>query len=185
MGYHTLFSDHNLALLSDWLAETGELYVDIQLPHSGGSGTAYFIRSLQELKELTRRQTWPEISITIFHRMQYPLRGVANEQLLNEALEQITDGEWYSIVSLDDYFPAPCVFFGSGQTHEELRRDLTDVIGQSVGIGQNPFDYHDDRWFHSRPNEVFQLTVSKNQNYHEDFAKNPERYRSIIDLWSE
>src|SRR4051812_2287712 len=38
MNYLTMFSAQNLALLSDWLADTGELYVDVYVPHSGGGG---------------------------------------------------------------------------------------------------------------------------------------------------
>ncbi len=184
MNYETLFSPHNIALLGDWLAESGELYVDIGLPHSGASGTQYFVRSMSELKALIARQTWPEIGITIFRRMQYPLRGIADEDLLNQALARVPDGQWYHIVSLADYFPSPCAFIGSGKSHAELKQDWANILGSSIGFGQDPNDYHDAPWFYSHPNEFFLLSVTKNQNYYESFAKNPEGYKTVIDLWS-
>ncbi|CAG0935678.1 hypothetical protein TFLX_04527 [Thermoflexales bacterium] len=189
MSYHTLFSHHNLALLNDWLAETGELYVDVHLPHSGGSSTPYFIRTLSELKELVSQQTWPEIVFSIFHYRQYPLRGIADEHLLAQALQQISDGHWYRLVSLDDFYPSPCTFFGSGNSHIELQNDFSEVLGQSIGIGQDPLDVYDNAWFHSHPNEVFllsatrNLSVTKNQNYHRGFDDYPGKYQTLIDMW--
>ena len=185
MGYHTLFSPHNLALLSDWLAETGELFVDVYLPHSGGAGTPYFIRTVSELKELVSQQSWPELGITIFHHMQYPLRGIADEHLLTQALQQIPDGQWYRLVSLEHFYPSSCVFFGSGNSHIELRRDNFEVLGQSIGVGQDLFDIHEDAWFHSHPDEVFVLSVTKNQNYYQAFDHQPDKYQELINLWQQ
>ncbi|MBK9747412.1 MAG: hypothetical protein IPO91_11600 [Chloroflexi bacterium] len=84
MNYLHLLSLDNIALLKDWLEETGELYVDIDLPHSGSSGSAYLVRSMNELKLLISRQTHPEIVIAIFHSLQYPIRGIADEILLKQ-----------------------------------------------------------------------------------------------------
>lgn len=86
MSYLSLFLPQHLAVLNDWLTETGELYVDVYWPHSGNSGTAYFIRSMSDLNDLVAEQTWPEICFTIFRRLQYPVRGVANDELLEQAL---------------------------------------------------------------------------------------------------
>jgi len=36
LNYFSLFTSDNLALLHDWLTETGELYVDIYHPHGAG-----------------------------------------------------------------------------------------------------------------------------------------------------
>lgn len=183
MSYTTLFLPHNLALLYDWLAETNELYVDVYLPHGGGSSTPYFIRALSELKELVLQQTWPEIVISIFHHVQYPLRGIAEEHLLAQALQQIPDGQWYRLVSLRHFYPSPCVFLGSGNSHIELQRDFSEVIGQSIGIGHDPFDLHDRSWFYSHPDEVFVLSVMKNQSYYQAFDQQPDKYRTLTDVW--
>ena len=183
MNYSNIFTPHNLALLSDWLAETGELYVDIYLPHSGGSGTSYFIRSLQDLKDLVVQQTGPEIVVSVFHHRQYPLRGPVHEGLIKEALREIADGTWYAIVSLKDFYPAPCSFLGSGNNHAELQKELESLGGQQVGIGENPFDSRDEKWFYSHPDEVLQIAVKRNQSYYENFARDPSKYEWVIKLW--
>jgi hypothetical protein len=181
MNFLCLFTLHNLALLSDWIADEGELYVDIALPHSGGSGTQYFVRSLQELKELVAQQDWPEIGITIFRRRQYPLRGVVDDELIAKALDYIHDNEWYKIVSAKDYYPSPCMFYGGGNSHTELRQQLQELAGQLVGIGRDPFDY-DTTWFRVN-RDVFMISTTKNQTYYEPFAQHPDKYEWIEKMW--
>lgn len=126
--------------LDSWLAETGELYVCLYSEHGDGSVTAYFCRAIQEIEELVAAQTWPELIVTVFRGLQYPLRGVVDEALLTQALQKISDGEWFQIASLDHYYPSECVWYGSGNSHIELRQDLSNVAGLRVGIGPDPFE---------------------------------------------
>ncbi|MBI5670157.1 MAG: hypothetical protein HZC41_19345 [Chloroflexi bacterium] len=185
MSYLRLFLPQHLAVLSDWLVETGELYVDIYWPHSGNSGSAYFVRSMKELRDLVVQQTWPEICFTIFRRLQYSIRGVANEQLLEQALRRIPDGQWFRIVSLDDYYPSQCAFRGSGNSHQELRNEFAGIVGEEVGIGQDPFDVHDEKWFSLHSDEVFLIRLSRNHNRYEAYAQHPDQYKWLEDLWYE
>ena len=185
MDYSHLFSSHNLALLSDWLSETGDLYVDVYLPHSGSSSSAYFVHSTRDLKSLISQQTHPEIEIAIFHYLQYPIRGIADEILLQRALQQIPDGEQYTIVSLDNVYPSSVSWWGSGKSHQEFRREFADVLGERVGIGIDPDDAYSGDWRKLPPDEVLVISVLKNQNYYEPYAKAPERYTSIIEQWQE
>lgn len=184
MNYLHLLSLDNIALLKDWLEETGELYVDIDLPHSGSSGSAYLVRSMNELKLLISRQTHPEIVIAIFHSLQYPIRGIADEILLKQVLQRIADGEWYTIISLESVYPSSVVWCGNGRSHDELRHDFADVLGERVGIGINPADVCSD-WRQLSSEEVLTLSVLRNQNYYEPYVKNPDRYKSVFDLWQE
>ncbi len=181
MNFLDLFTLHNLALLSDWLNDAGELYVDINLPHSGSSSTPYFVRSLQDLKELLANQDWPEIGITVFQRRQYPLRGVVDDEFVAKALDYIHDNEEYAIVSLDHYYPSPCVFYGGGDNHVELRQELEEIAGALVGIGKNPLDY-ETNVFHFHP-DILMISVTKNQTYYESFAQQPNKYEWIKKMW--
>src|SRR5947208_6004766 len=91
------------AKFQEWLSENGELCVDIYLPKSGGGGTQYFVRSVGEFEALISEQTWRELVVTVFRRLQYALRGIADESLLAQALQQIPDGQWYTIVVMENY----------------------------------------------------------------------------------
>lgn len=60
MGIEQLFSPADVALLFDWLRESGELYLDLDRPHSGGSNNSvHFIGSLPALKSIISREEHP------------------------------------------------------------------------------------------------------------------------------
>jgi hypothetical protein len=167
MTHAALLSERQHEQLQKWLTETGELCVDIYLPRSGGGGTAHFVRSLHHLEELVSQQTGRELVVTVFRRLQYPLRGVADESLLERGLERIPDGEWYTIVLLEDYFyPKRASWWGSGNSHAEFRQEFSEVVGRRVGIGRNPFD-GDDSWIRSTPDEAMVLCFKRDRNHYE------------------
>jgi hypothetical protein len=69
MGYESLFAPCDLAMLYDWLEETGELYLDLDRPHSGGSNNSlHFVRNLAELRVIVSNETWPEVRLCSIRR---------------------------------------------------------------------------------------------------------------------
>jgi hypothetical protein len=131
MGYEHLFGKSDLALLYDWLQETGELYMDLDRPHSGGSNNGvHFIESLAALKGIVSHERHPEVYISIFRLKQYPIRGIVGDSLLATVLEQIPDRQWFSIVSLGDGPLAPCNVIGFGDCHDEMREEFARLEGK-------------------------------------------------------
>ena len=84
MDYIDLFTPHHIAMLHDWLTEAGGLFVRLEFPHSGGSGTSYSVSSLDELRELVSRQTHPELEIFVFR----------SEELGDDVLDRALDLDW-------------------------------------------------------------------------------------------
>jgi hypothetical protein len=167
MSRPALLSSQQHEQLKKWLMETGELYIDLYLVHGGGSGTGYFVKSLEDLAELISKQTWSMLAVTIFRRLQYSLRGLADESLLERGLQQVPEGEWYTIVLLEDYaYPHEPRWCGCGDSHAELRKEFSEVLGRQVGIGQNPFD-KDDRWIYATPDEAMVLYFKRNVDHYE------------------
>jgi len=189
MGYEHLFAEHDLALLYDWLQETGELYMDLDRLHCGGTNNGiHFIHSLTQIKGIIAQEKHPEVSIAIFREKQYPIRGTADETLLAAALDFIPDGEWFSILSLGNGPLAPCSVVGSGETHAELREGFVRLRGQSVRFGRNPFDRRNS--YFEMPDDAWVLNsyvhpphVAKNWLFYAPFKAGPDRYRSHIDSW--
>lgn len=157
-----VLSSYQRQQVDRWLSETGELWVDLYVAHSGGSSDHYFIRSAEQLENLISKQTGHDLQICVFRRLQFPLRSVADASLLAEALKQIPDGQWYHIFSLEHYYPDKCDLFACGDTHDELRRDFAKVTGKRVAIGQNPFD-GDDKWVFNTPDEVLVLNLKRSE----------------------
>ena len=194
MSYLGLFSSHHIALLSDWLGSSGELYVDIYLPRSGASSSAYLIHSIAELKELIARQTHTETDITIFRSLQFPLRGIADAALLEKALSLISDGEYYSIIALEEsVFPSSIDWQGEGRSHVEVKRDFAELDGESIGIGQEPVWVHSPDWIESHPDEAFHISMNRttnfsvlaNQSEYPPFQSHPENYKQVLDYWQQ
>lgn len=155
-----LFSAEDIALVQAWLAEQGELYLDLYYPHSGAGGTGYFIRSVDDLRELAAQQLRRELIITIFRSSPYPLTGTVDEALIAQALSLVPDGCWYTILEQDSYFPAPCDGMGSGQSHAALRDDLAELLGAAVRIGENPWDTHTDPSLVYPPDQLLTIAFS-------------------------
>ncbi len=190
MGYEHLFAERDLALLHDWLQDTGELYMDLDRPHSGGrNNSVHFIQSLAQIKGIVSEEKHPEVRIEIFREKQYPIRGEANETLLAAALDFITDGEWFNILLLGDGPLAPCQIVGFGDSHAELRDDFARLKDKSIHFGRNPFDQRDT--YFERPDDVWvaksyrhgQPNVTKNRINYSAFEDAPDRYRPHIAFW--
>ena len=191
MGYEHLFAKGDLALLHDWLQQTGELYMDLDRPHSGGlNNSLYFLNSLSHLKSIVAEETHPEVSISIFREKQYPIRGLMNGALLTTAFEQIPDRQYFTILSRADDSLAPFNVIGFGDSHDELREEFARLKGKHGRIGQDPFDQPDTNFF-EKPDDVFvtrsyrhpEPQVTKNRVSYAPFDVEPERYRPHIDFW--
>jgi hypothetical protein len=190
MGYDHLFAERDLALLHDWLQQTGELYVDLDRPHSGASNnSAHFVQSLEGLRTIVSRETWPEISIEIFREKQYPIRGTVDDALLAAALEYIPDHQWFSIVSPGNDPLAPFDVIGSGDSHDELREEWVRLKSRNIRLGQNPFDLQDS--FFESPDDVWvaryyrhpEPHVLKNRTAYAPFDTDPDQYGPHIVSW--
>lgn len=190
MGYDHLFADHDLALLYDWLQDSGELYMDLDRPHCGAlNNSVHFIHSLAQMKGIVSEERHPDICIQIFREKQYPIRGIADETLLTAALDFIPDGEWFSILSLGEGPLAPCSVVGSGDTHAELRDEFIRLKDKRVRFGRNPFDKKDS--YFEEPDDVWvvrsyrhrQPQVSKNRASYSPFEAEPDRYRQHVCFW--
>jgi hypothetical protein len=137
-------------VLSDWLVSEGDLLVDVHPMHSGSSGSQFFVNSVDQIEDVLAGQEWPELEATVFAHEQYPVRGEADELLLDRALALVQDGQWYTIYRLPESYPCECQSLGIGDSHQSLRSDLAAVRGARVAVGSNPFDGDMSSISHSR-----------------------------------
>src|SRR6266853_6076536 len=121
MTHMAALSSAQRETLQNWLHETDELYVDLTLRRNCNG--PYFLRSVEDLEELIAKQTWPHIVVTVFRRLQYPLRGVADDAMREQVLKMFP--MYYSIVSLEDYYPSGVVWLGSGDTISEFLEEFS------------------------------------------------------------
>ena len=183
VNYLDLFVPYNVAEIRDWLLEAGELYVDLFFSRRGMGGVGYRIRSLSDLKELISKQDWPDIAITIFRKIQYPIRGTANNELLYKAIANIPDDSEFSIISLDVYYPSHCLYLGSGDNHDDLISEFKTLDGKRIAAGIDPDPTM--KLAMSNPEEVMYFSVLKNRYGYQPFKSRPELYTDSIRDWFE
>ena len=131
----SIYDESWLGRITDWLTASGELLIERYYPHSGGSGTYFFIVSLADLAEMTE-QARPGAVFYVFRRKQFPIRGIVDDAFFDRALEAIPDGAWY-LFTPPSFYPTP-VSYESGNTHLELRAELEARRGALVGLGRDP-----------------------------------------------
>jgi hypothetical protein len=186
VDYVGLLTPHHVALLHDWITELGELYVYIEYPHSGGGGIGYLVQDLENIRDLISQQTHPEIEISIFRAIVFPIRGKDPSALLQRALREIPEGQYFQIVTTAPY-PHECQCLGDGQGHDELRRVLADLApGQQIGIGVHPFDapHKEFEQFCGTPVQKLYFEVHKNLNSYAEFIKDPSKYKDAMARWA-
>jgi hypothetical protein len=185
MDYVGLFTRHHVAVLHDWLTELGELFIDLEYPHSGGGGRNYFVHSLEDIKSLISEQTHPEIKITIFRASIFPIRGKDYLDLLERALKRIPENQYYQIVVLLSY-PGEYEMLTDGKGHEELRRDIANLEpGHEIAIGVHPFDPTNEEFeqFYGGRVERLYFEIRKNLNSYTELINHPDRYQDALDRW--
>jgi hypothetical protein len=191
MNYIGLFTEHHVALLYDWLTELGELFVRLEYPHSASSGEDYLVHSLGELRDLISQQTRNELEIHIFRAIIFPIRGNDYSSLLQRALQEISEGQYYQIVVLPPHIrdckhPYECECLADGHGHDELRNDIAKLEpGREIAIGVHPFDssYEDFEQFYGRSVERLSFEVRKNFNWYDKYSNNPAKYQDAIMRW--
>jgi len=199
MNYTRLFTDHHVALFHDWLTELGELFVRLEYPHSASSGDDFLVHSLEDLRDLMSRQTRCELEIFFFRAIIFPIRGTDYSALLQRALQEIPEGQYYQIVVLPPHprdrkyaGPYECERLADGKGHNELRRDIANLDpGREIAIGVHPFDtsYVEFEQFYGRPVEQFsfeaRLVISNNLDRYDQFSKNPAKYQDVLRRWKD
>ena len=164
MKYLDLLADEHWSTLQEWLAVSRMLLVEIHLPRSGSSSSKWFVRSLGELRSLISMQDWPQIVITIYRDNPYLLRGVADGDLLDRALQVIPEKANFSILKPDVGFPNLVAYLGGGETHADLKQELHLLEGTEIMLGVDP-DPSDMDWIYSLPPKALQFEVRKNVHY--------------------
>ena len=165
MNYADLLRPSDVEGLQGWLVEAdGELLVQVDFPHSGGSGDCYLIRSVADLVALLRSIEWPELSLSVLAGKPFPHRGVVDDAFIERILGLFPEKQWWHIVEPAHYYPLQYGHLASGDTKAELTAELTSLRGRSVWIGEHPLDRLRDLG----ADEEFHIGVSRSRNVWSD-----------------
>jgi hypothetical protein len=176
VAYEALLQNEDCNGLARWLDVSGELLIQLEFPGMHGTGDWWLVSALSQLTDLLASVAWPQLELSVYRQPQLPLRGLVTADLTRDALRLVPDGTWYAIRELAGTGPAFCRFLSDGNSHTDLDRDLTRLVGQGVAIGLHPEESGlpiRGARPHHRPDELFSLSVRSNRRWLHDVAPAP------------
>ena len=126
------------------LSKVGEIACVIRFSHAAGSRSFEFFGDLASFRARLLGLP-PKTSVILFCTKQFPIRGIANDRLMKEALSSLPDGEWWTLVRTSLITRGKHSWYHDigGDTLIELEDELKDswIWGHPVALGQEP-DWH-------------------------------------------
>ena len=129
--------------LTNWFAQSGEIVVELYVPHSGGGGAFFALTAYSQFEHLIATAKPNAICFALRER-QLPIRGEVRDNLTSLAIQQIADGRNYLVVK-PSHYPAQLAVLADGKSHAQLRTDLENLWGEEVWIGPE-FEMPNEYW---------------------------------------
>ena len=136
MTLRSAFDPSFLAQVGRWIAAEGEVFVVIRYAYMAGSKDYLFVTSPEEFNRLVQSLP-PMADVIVFRDTQLPIRGVADNALLNRALAEIPDGEYWFLLCRHGDQPGDFTSEGD-KSHEALRDAFKAFWGKHVAAGIDP-----------------------------------------------
>lgn len=115
----------------------------IRYARSGGSRDHLFVHSFPEFEALLASLP-PLADVVVFRKRQLPIRGLADKTLLELALKEIPDGEWWFLLCRRGEKPHEFSSDGSN-SHRDLKAAFEEYQGKYACVGpDSPFQGADD-----------------------------------------
>jgi len=128
--------------LREWFETSGELFVELYKPRSGGSGSFYVLKSLDQYDELMVNAN-PGSFCFVLRDPQLPIRGIVDDGFIARSLSEIASDGYYVVIE-PCTFPGDFNYLADGKTHAELKLDLEKLRGKEAWAGDDlnmPGDY--------------------------------------------
>ena len=119
-----------------WMYDSTDLFVELHYPHTGSSGDYYLLTTIRDFNELLAGARRGAI-VTVLRKQQYPIRGIVDDDLIDRAIAEVPDGEWYDIVR-PWFYPTMLPLSGGGNNHQQYRKELEELRGEEVFTGRAP-----------------------------------------------
>ncbi len=122
--------------IEKWLQESSDLFVKVYYPHTAGEQYLYLLRTVQDFEQLVSKARSNAI-IFVLRNMQFPIRGIVDDNLIARALELVAPTEAYDIVS-PVFFPEKVEYLeeSGSTTRAQYLQDLENLRGKVIFTGK-------------------------------------------------
>jgi hypothetical protein len=136
MMLRSAFDPAFLAQVQRWLDEKGEVFVVIRYAYAAGLKDFLFVTSYGQFESVLKMLR-PRADVIVFRERQLPIRGIAGNELLNRALAEIPDGQWWFLLcregdQLDDFS------YDADNSHQAMRSTIEEFSGKHIALGLEP-----------------------------------------------
>lgn len=129
--------DHTfLEQVQEWIEDSKEVFVVLRYAYLAGARDYLFIRSFQQFQVLLTTLP-PRTDVIVFRERQLPIRGLASESLLEEALAGIPDGADWFLLCREGTKPGDFSSEGDN-THIALETAFREFQGKQIALGPDP-----------------------------------------------
>lgn len=129
------------------LESVGEIAALFRFHAAAGSRSYEFFETVESFLERIDELP-PQTSVLVFRTPQFPVRGTANDELIQRAKEAIPDGTDWAVVRTTLITMGSQSWFHDFEdsSHKELENELRDDFcwGHPVAVGVEP-DWHDSQ----------------------------------------
>lgn len=126
-----------LSVAEGWIREHGEVLVRYTLSHAAGSDGCAFCESIDSLRMLVERFP-PATRVTVFRGPRLPYRGIVDAEFVKRVMSSIDDRKDYLLVTFEPEPYQIALSCCAGSSHQDLREDLDDHLGERVAVGEEP-----------------------------------------------
>lgn len=139
VSYQSTSDPSFIGILESWFCSRKELLVLVRFSHSAGARSFEFFSNFQTLISRIGGLP-PQTCLTVFKEPQLPLRGTVDESFTASCLELIPDHTEFLLVEMTPrtYGSQSWFHCSSGESHEELRKELLESQGSFVAVGLYP-----------------------------------------------
>jgi hypothetical protein len=122
-----------------WLRQLTEVLVLFRYPYAAGQTEFRLFASLQDVREAIAQQP-SRTNVMVFGHPALPIRGVVNDEFIDQCVGIIPDGKEYLFLELEATVAGRRSWFhhDSGTSHASLREDLEQSRGRRVAAGHFP-----------------------------------------------
>jgi hypothetical protein len=84
----SILDERVASIVQAWLKDSGDLLVDIYVPHSGAGGTFFLISTLEQFHQLVEQAHSGSI-FTIFRQPKFPIRGTVDDAFIEKRFKKL------------------------------------------------------------------------------------------------
>lgn len=134
MKKYKISDEKFLNQVKQWIEADNEIYVDIGFARAGGWNQVFLVNSYEQFLEILSITKNRIGGIDVMRHPKFILRGIANDELFQKAIQSIPEGmDWWLVYrDHDDIFASHAT---GDNTHQNLKEEFEKHNDKEIALG--------------------------------------------------